>query len=107
LHYWNSSLHTNRLITKNRLISTTQIKQALICSKLERKVVEELVYVNLSATDRLLRVIAGFTMIAVDYAANLNWDIFILVIGCWGVLTSAFGFCPFYKLIGRSTCPFD
>jgi regulatory protein YycH of two-component signal transduction system YycFG len=94
-------------VVKNYLILSNHSKQALICSKLEHKVVEEVVYVNLSATDRLLRVIAGFTMIAVDYAANLNWDIFILVIGCWGVLTSAFGFCPFYKLIGRSTCPFD
>jgi|TARA_B110000495_G_C22876140_1_gene510984 hypothetical protein len=60
---------------------------------------------NLSITDRLVRLFAGFGMVAIDYAANLNWDILILIVGCWGVLTSAFGFCPFYKLVGHSTCP--
>ncbi|MEZ7988295.1 MAG: DUF2892 domain-containing protein [Candidatus Poseidoniaceae archaeon] len=60
---------------------------------------------NLSVTDRLIRLSAGFSMVAVDYAANLNWDILLLIVGTWGVLTSAFGFCPFYKLRGHSTCP--
>ncbi|MDA9254658.1 DUF2892 domain-containing protein [Candidatus Poseidoniaceae archaeon] len=60
---------------------------------------------NLSLTDRLIRLSAGFSMVAVDYAANLNWDILLLIVGVWGVLTSAFGFCPFYKLRGHSTCP--
>ena len=61
--------------------------------------------VNLSITDRLVRVSAGLGMVVVDYAASIDWDIILLVVGCWGVLTSAFGFCPFYKLMGHSTCP--
>ena len=68
-------------------------------------IVQELIKVNLSLTDRLIRLSAGFSMVAVDYAANLNWDILLLIVGVWGVLTSAFGFCPFYKLRGHSTCP--
>ena len=60
---------------------------------------------NLSLNDRLVRVVSGLGMVLVDYAANVDWDILLLVIGCWGVLTSAVGFCPFYKLIGHSTCP--
>jgi len=61
--------------------------------------------VNLSLTDRLVRVTAGLGMVAIDYASNINWDILLLAVGVWGVMTSAFGFCPFYKLMGHSTCP--
>ena len=60
---------------------------------------------NLSLTDRLVRVTAGLGMVAIDYASNINWDILLLAVGVWGVMTSAFGFCPFYKLMGHSTCP--
>tara|TARA_B100001094_G_scaffold216703_1_gene210790 strand:- start:174 stop:383 length:210 start_codon:yes stop_codon:yes gene_type:complete len=65
----------------------------------------ELNKVNLSLTDRLVRVTAGLGMVAIDYASNINWDILLLAVGVWGVMTSAFGFCPFYKLMGHSTCP--
>ena len=60
---------------------------------------------NLSITDRLVRVSAGLGIVVFDYAASIDWDILLLVVGCWGVLTSAFGFCSFYKLMGHSTCP--
>ncbi|MFQ3317225.1 MAG: hypothetical protein ACI8T6_000652 [Candidatus Poseidoniaceae archaeon] len=60
---------------------------------------------NLGITDRLIRLSAGFGMVAIDYVGDLNWDILLLALGCWSVLTSAFGFCPFYKLMGHSTCP--
>jgi hypothetical protein len=60
---------------------------------------------NLSLTDRLVRVTAGFGMVAIDYASNINWDVLLLIVGVWGVMTSAFGYCPFYKLMGHSTCP--
>ena len=60
---------------------------------------------NLGITDRLIRVTAGLGMVAIDYAAILDWDVLLLGIGIWSVLTSAFGFCPFYKLMGHTTCP--
>ncbi|MDE0869012.1 MAG: DUF2892 domain-containing protein [Candidatus Poseidoniaceae archaeon] len=60
---------------------------------------------NLGITDRIIRVSAGLGMVAIDYAANLDWDVLLLGIGIWSVLTSAFGFCPFYKLMGHTTCP--
>lgn len=60
---------------------------------------------NLGLNDRIVRVVAGLSMVLFDYAADVNWDVVLLFIGCWSVLTSAFGFCPFYKLLGHSTCP--
>ncbi|MAE79201.1 MAG: DUF2892 domain-containing protein [Candidatus Poseidoniales archaeon] len=60
---------------------------------------------NLSLNDRIIRVLSGLVMVIVEYASNLNWDFILLVLGLWGILTSAFGFCPFYKLIGHTTCP--
>ncbi|MAJ02115.1 MAG: hypothetical protein CMA10_06905 [Euryarchaeota archaeon] len=60
---------------------------------------------NLSSNDRILRLMAGFGMVTVEYLSGIDWDIFLLVLGTWGLLTSAFGFCPFYKLLGHSSCP--
>ncbi|MDP6234821.1 MAG: DUF2892 domain-containing protein [Candidatus Poseidoniaceae archaeon] len=60
---------------------------------------------NLSLNDRIIRVLSGLIMVTIEYASNLNWDFILLVFGVWGILTSAFGFCPFYKLIGHTTCP--
>ncbi|MAM36888.1 MAG: hypothetical protein CL988_06990 [Euryarchaeota archaeon] len=60
---------------------------------------------NLSLNDRIIRVLSGLVMVIVEYASNLDWDFILLVLGLWGILTSAFGFCPFYKLIGHTTCP--
>ena len=60
---------------------------------------------NLSLNDRLVRVISGLLMVTIEYASNIDWDILLLVSGIWGILTSAIGFCPFYKLIGHTTCP--
>jgi len=60
---------------------------------------------NLSSNDRLVRVFGGFVMVGVEYISEFNWDVLLLAVGCWSLLTSAVGFCPFYKLFGHSTCP--
>ena len=46
---------------------------------------------NLSSNDRLVRVFGGFVMVGVEYASEFNWDVLLLAIGCWSLLTSAVG----------------
>jgi hypothetical protein len=60
---------------------------------------------NLGINDRLIRLFAGFGMVTVEYLSGIDWDIILLALGTWGILTSAMGFCPFYKLLGHSSCP--
>jgi hypothetical protein len=59
---------------------------------------------NMNTTDRITRLLAGLGLVTFDYFASSNWEIVFFVIGLWGVLTSAFGFCPFYRLFGINTC---
>ena len=57
---------------------------------------------NVGTVDRVLRVAAGVTLIALTLTGT---------IGLWGwigvvpVLTGAVGSCPLYSLLGFSTCP--
>jgi Protein of unknown function (DUF2892) len=55
---------------------------------------------NLGKTDRILRMIAGATIIAVG-VVNQTW---LGAIGLVPILTSAIGWCPGYQLFGFSTC---
>jgi hypothetical protein len=36
--------------------------------------------------------------------ATVQIEVLFLLVGLWGVLTSAFGYCPFNTLMGRNTC---
>jgi|TARA_B110000196_G_C21131564_1_gene658734 hypothetical protein len=60
---------------------------------------------NLGTGDRIIRLIGGFGFVMLDYFSNAQWEMILLFIGLWSVLTSAFGYCPFYRLTGISTCP--
>jgi len=57
---------------------------------------------NVGSIDRILRIIAGLTLIALAASG---------VIGIWGwigvvpLLTGIFRFCPAYTLLGMNTCP--
>ncbi len=58
---------------------------------------------NVGGMDKILRIIAGIILIA---------SVFLVpdVMGLWGwigvvpLLTGLFNFCPFYPLLGLSTC---
>ena len=58
--------------------------------------------VNVGTIDRILRIVAGLTLIALAATG---------IIGMWGwigivpLLTGVFRFCPAYALFGMSTCP--
>ena len=60
---------------------------------------------NLSNMDRFVRLISGASILTFDYLASSNWEIVFLVIGLWGLISSVFGFCPFYSFMGVNTCP--
>ncbi len=62
---------------------------------------------NVGIMDRAARMLGGLGLLAVDFLAGSEWELLLLVVGIWGVLTSTFGWCPFYKLTGVNTCPID
>lgn len=59
---------------------------------------------NVGGIDRILRIVAGLALIGLTLAGQ---------IGAWGWLgvvplaTGAMRFCPFYPLLGLSTCPLE
>ena len=59
---------------------------------------------NVGGWDRILRALLGSTLVVVDFFATLQLEIVFLIVGLWGVLTSALGYCPFNGIIGRNTC---
>lgn len=59
---------------------------------------------NVGGWDRILRALFGSTLVVIDFFATLQLEIVFLIVGLWGVLTSAFGYCPFNGIIGRNTC---
>ena len=46
----------------------------------------------------------GTIAVLLDFLATIQIELALLVVGLWGVLTSAIGYCPFNGLLGRSTC---
>ena len=59
---------------------------------------------NVGGLERILRALFGSSLVLIDFFATLQLEIIFLILGLWGVLTSAFGYCPFNGLMGRNTC---
>lgn len=55
---------------------------------------------NIGKTDRIIRVLIGFIVIAVGAYFKSWWG----AIGLLPILTAALGWCPPYALFGISTC---
>lgn len=60
---------------------------------------------NLGNPDRVIRLLSGLGLVTFDYLASANWEVIFLAVGAWSVLTSVFGFCPFYRIAGYNSCP--
>jgi len=60
---------------------------------------------NIGVFDRIIRLLAGLGVVFFDYVASANWEVIFLLFGIWSVTTSVFGWCPFYRFLGLSTCP--
>ena len=59
---------------------------------------------NVGGLERILRALFGSILVLLEFFATLQLEIVFLILGLWGVLTSAFGYCPFNGLMGRNTC---
>ena len=62
---------------------------------------------NVGGTERLVRAALGSSVVVLDFLASVQIELVFLVIGLWGVFTSAFGYCPFNGLLNRNTCQID
>ena len=51
--------------------------------------------------------IAGLSIVAFDYLSSASWEVLFLLVGAWSVTTSVFGLCPFYGMVGLSTCKLE
>ena len=52
----------------------------------------------------MLRAVFGSGVVIFDFLATVQIEIAFLIVGLWGVLTSAFGYCPFNGLLNRNSC---
>jgi len=62
---------------------------------------------NVGGPERLIRAALGSSVVVLDFVASVQIEVVFLVIGLWGVFTSAFGYCPFNGLLNRNTCQID
>ena len=62
---------------------------------------------NVGGRERTLRAVFGSCVVIVDFLASVQIEILFLLVGLWGVLTSAFGYYPFNGLLNRNTCTID
>ena len=62
---------------------------------------------NVGGRERALRAVFGSSVVIVDFLATVQIEILFLLVGLWGVLTSAFSYCPFNGLLNRNSCVID
>tara|TARA_B100000925_G_scaffold291525_2_gene279926 strand:- start:5038 stop:5244 length:207 start_codon:yes stop_codon:yes gene_type:complete len=62
---------------------------------------------NVGGKERAMRAAFGSSVVVIDFLASVQIELIFLVIGLWGVFTSAFGYCPFNGLLNRNTCQID
>ena len=62
---------------------------------------------NVGGRERAMRAVFGSSVVVIDFLASVQIELVFLVIGLWGVFTSAFGYCPFNGLLNRNTCRID
>ena len=58
---------------------------------------------NVGGRERTTRAIFGTAVVVFDFFATVQFEVVFLLVGLWGVLTSAFGYCPFNGLLNRNT----
>jgi hypothetical protein len=60
---------------------------------------------NESSLDRIIRVIFGIVLLALNFTGTVTgvWGIIFIVLGAVALLTGVVGFCPLYMLLKVST----
>tara|TARA_B100001250_G_C19277599_1_gene561897 strand:+ start:16 stop:228 length:213 start_codon:yes stop_codon:yes gene_type:complete len=60
---------------------------------------------NIGGNDRIYRAIASVILLCIEYLTDVaRFEYIFFGIAIFGIFTSSFGFCPFYKIVGVSTC---
>jgi hypothetical protein len=55
---------------------------------------------NVGGRERVLRATFGTSAVIIDFLGSFQIEILFLLVGLWGVITSAIGYCPFNTLMG-------
>tara|TARA_B110000444_G_scaffold165351_1_gene154519 strand:+ start:2564 stop:2881 length:318 start_codon:yes stop_codon:yes gene_type:complete len=79
--------------------------QAFICNKSEYGLELRGIKMNIGIFDRAVRLLTGLGVVLFDYVSSASWEVLFLAFGTWSVMTSVFGWCPFYRVFGVNTCP--
>jgi len=60
-------------------------------------------FMNIGASERKLRIILGFLLMAIGFAAPIpdQWHIIAMTIAVPALITAALGFCPFKAVLLR------
>lgn len=63
--------------------------------------------INMGFADRVIRILVAIALIVLSFTAVKSGviSIVLLVVGIVFLVTSFFGVCPLYSLIGVNTCP--
>jgi len=62
---------------------------------------------NMGNADRIIRLIIVAVLVALYLTGTVTGTLGLVALVAAGIftLTSLFGFCPLYKIVGLSTCP--
>ena len=52
---------------------------------------------NVGGLERILRALFGSSLVLLDFFATIQLEIVFLILGLWGVLTSALGYCSTFR----------
>lgn len=57
---------------------------------------------NLGSIERVMRALVGLSLLTIVFVGPRSlWGL----VGLGSIVTGLVGFCPFYRLVGVSTCP--
>ncbi len=59
---------------------------------------------NIGSLDRILRIVVGVGLLSLTVVGPKT---LFGLIGIVPILTASFSFCPFYPILGISTCPLE
>ncbi|MEY2664751.1 MAG: hypothetical protein RIT04_559 [Candidatus Parcubacteria bacterium] len=63
---------------------------------------------NIGTFDRVVRIIIGIACIVGSYfVATLLIKVVLIALGVFSIYEALVGWCAFYALIGRNTCPIE
>ncbi|MDD5330306.1 MAG: DUF2892 domain-containing protein [Sulfuricella sp.] len=60
---------------------------------------------NVGGIDKVLRIVAGVALLGLGFAGVV--PMMVGLIGIIPLATGLMGWCPFYPLLGLSTCPME